>query len=77
MRVTREKFGLLMDGVSLCLDLKIVGQVRNELFASVFTKEKTSVENTNMLGQFVIKKEEMFGLLKTIEVGNSPGTEGL
>lgn len=39
-RATREKVGLFKDiGVNLCVELEDVGEVLNENFAPVFTKE--------------------------------------
>lgn len=36
-----------------------------------------SVENTNMPGQWKIKKDETLGLLKTTRMDKSPGPDGI
>eukprot|EP00061_Rhincodon_typus_P012919 g38973.t1 len=78
--ITRDKVGPLKDkGGNLCLEAEDVGKILNKYFASVFTQEKDmedseiSVEHTNMLGRFEIKKEIVLGLLKSIKVDKTPG----
>lgn len=57
------------------------GKALKEYFAPVFTKKKDmedneiGVENAKMQGQFEIKAEEVFGLLKSINVDKSPGSD--
>eukprot|EP00061_Rhincodon_typus_P008863 g31857.t1 len=83
-RVTKEKVGPLKDkGGNLYLEAEDMGKILNENFASVFTQEKDmeyseiSVERANMLGHFVIKKQVVLDLLRSIKVDKAPGPNGI
>ena len=70
-------------GGKLCVEPKEVGEILNEYFASVFTKERdTSIDGVsegcvNPLDQAIITREEVSGVLKRIKVYKSPGLDGI
>ena len=58
-----------------------MGEVLNEYFASVFTKEKDLVDDesgkgcVDSLSHVEIKKKEVLGFLRNIKVDKSPGPD--
>ena len=60
-----------------------MGEVLNEYFASVITKEKDLVDDESgegcveCLSHVEIKKEEVLGFLRNIKVDKSPGSVGI
>ena len=69
-RVVRERIGPLRDkGGELCLEPKEVGEILNEYFASVFTKERDTLIGSvsggcvDLLEQISITREEVLGVL--------------
>ena len=83
-RVARERVGPLKDrGGNLCVEPEEMGEVLNEYFASVFTKEKDLVDDepgkgcVDSLSHVEIEKEEVLGFLRNIKVDKSPGPDGI
>ena len=83
-RVVREKVGPLRDkSGELCLEPKEVGEILNEYFASVFTKERdvltgsVSEVSVDPLEKISITREEVLGLLGNIKTDKSPGPDGI
>eukprot|EP00061_Rhincodon_typus_P013693 g40226.t1 len=70
-------------GENFWLESEDVGEILNEYFVSVFTQKKDMrdseicADHANMLRYFEIKKEVVLGLLKSIEIGKSPGSDGI
>ena len=83
-RVARERVGPLKgrEG-NLCVEPEEMGELLNEYFASEFTKVKdwvddeTGEECVDGLGHVEIKKEDVLGVLKKIEVDKSPEPDGI
>ena len=76
-RVVREKIGPLRDiAGELCLEPKEIGEILNEYFASVFTKEKdvltgsVSEGGVDPLERISITREEVLGFLGTLKLTN-------
>jgi len=65
------------------LELEDVGEILNEYIESVFTEHKdmedrkNSVEHAKMLGHFVIQKEMVLGLWRSIKMDKTPGPNGI
>eukprot|EP00061_Rhincodon_typus_P015388 g43029.t1 len=83
-RVTWERVGPFKDKEgNLCVEPDDVGEVLNEYFVSVFTKEKELVEDDVREGsveyqsQVAIKKERVLCILKSMKVDRSPGPDGI
>ena len=84
MRVARERVGPLKDkGGHLCVEPEEMDEVLNEYFASVFTKEKDLVDDesgkgcVDSLNHVEIKKEEVLGFLRNIQVDKTPGPDAI
>eukprot|EP00061_Rhincodon_typus_P018579 g47801.t1 len=83
-RVASARVNPLKDkGGNLCIELEKVGEVLNEYFTLVFTKEKDMGDDkiregyVDILDNVNIKKEEVLGILKIIKVDKSPRPDGI
>eukprot|EP00061_Rhincodon_typus_P004139 g21835.t1 len=60
-----------------------VGEVNNEYFASVFTKEKNTDDGkiregyVDILGHVNVKEDMVLGILKTTRIDKSPDSDGI